>query len=134
MQARPEGGDGLIGRLRCTLPDRPDPRAPARFHRAPLRGRGRPPGLPLVARRGPGDPAPGRRSGAGVPAGGPVPAARPDPSRPQQFHPDAGVPGPRADPYLPPGLGAVPLDDGDPARGRHVRADPAGHPFRLVRD
>ncbi|MHC3389084.1 VOC family protein [Streptomyces lavendulocolor] len=101
MQARPEGGDGLIGRLRCTVPDRPT-RAPWHASTAPCSGE-RPP-------------------------------ARPNRSRPQQFHLDAGVPGlARARQRLL-GPGAVRLDDGDPARGRHVRADPAGHPFRLVRD
>ncbi|MEU0669121.1 VOC family protein [Streptomyces lavendulocolor] len=107
MQARPEGGDGLIGRLRCTVPDRPGPRAPARFHRTPLRGEA--------------DRPDSRWS---------LDADRATP------HPDGGqVPAFQwADPYLPLGPGAVPLDDGDPARGRHARADPAGHPFRLVRD
>ncbi|OAL11964.1 hypothetical protein A4V12_29265 [Streptomyces noursei] len=97
----------MIGRLRRTVPDRPDPRALARFHRAPLGGE----------------------------------TDRPDPrwsldADRATLHPDGGQEPAfrRADPYLPLGPGAVPLDGGDPARGRHVRADPAGHPFRLVRD
>lgn len=83
----------MIGRLRCTVTDRPDPRA---------------------------DPY--------------LPPARRDPSRPRQFHLDAGVPDLARVRQRLLGPGAVPLDDGDPARGRHVRAGPAGHPFRLVRD
>ncbi|QIY95783.1 VOC family protein [Streptomyces sp. S1D4-11] len=56
----------------------------------------------------------------------------PDPAQPQQFHLDFGVPDlDRArDQVL--ALGATLLDAFD-GRGWHVYADPAGHPFCLVR-
>jgi hypothetical protein len=58
----------------------------------------------------------------------------PDPERPQQFHLDLGVADlDRAhDDVL--GLGATLLDAGDGGRGWRIYADPAGHPFCLVRD
>ncbi|MFE2515263.1 VOC family protein [Streptomyces mirabilis] len=56
----------------------------------------------------------------------------PDPARPQQFHLDFGVPdldGAREQVLA---LGATPLDVSE-GRGWHIYADPAGHPFCLVR-
>ncbi|WP_329108868.1 VOC family protein [Micromonospora sp. NBC_01699] len=57
----------------------------------------------------------------------------PDPARPQQFHLDFGV----ADLDRAQGqvlaLGATMLDDGSDGRGWRIYADPAGHPFCLVR-
>ncbi|GHJ46254.1 glyoxalase [Catellatospora sp. TT07R-123] len=56
----------------------------------------------------------------------------PDPTRPQQFHLDFGVPDlDRAEPDVL-ALGAR-LLDGTSNRGWRVYADPAGHPFCLVR-
>jgi hypothetical protein len=58
----------------------------------------------------------------------------PDPARPQQFHLDLGVEDlDRAHEHVLK-LGATPLDAGDPERSWRVFADPAGHPFCLVRD
>ncbi|WP_283136070.1 VOC family protein [Rhizohabitans arisaemae] len=56
----------------------------------------------------------------------------PDPGHPQQFHLDFGVPdlGRAHEQVLE--LGAVPLEP-DTGRGWGVYADPAGHPFCLVR-
>jgi hypothetical protein len=56
-----------------------------------------------------------------------------DPAQPQQFHLDLGVPDlDRAhDQVL--ALGATPLDAGAPRRGWRIYADPAGHPFCLLR-
>ncbi|MFF3614868.1 VOC family protein [Streptomyces sp. NPDC002580] len=58
----------------------------------------------------------------------------PDPAHPQQFHLDLGVEdldqaqGEVLD------RGATLLDEGDGKRGWRIFADPAGHPFCLVRD
>lgn len=57
----------------------------------------------------------------------------PDPSRPQQFHLDfavADLDRAQADVLA---LGARLLDEGPDGRGWRVYADPAGHPFCLVR-
>jgi hypothetical protein len=58
----------------------------------------------------------------------------PDPARPQQFHLDLGVEDlDRAQQHVLK-LGATLLDAGDPKRSWRIFADPAGHPFCLVRD
>ncbi|MDF0375932.1 VOC family protein [[Kitasatospora] papulosa] len=57
----------------------------------------------------------------------------PDPTHPQQFHLDFAVPDlDRAHEQVV-ALGATVLDEGDGAGGWRVFADPAGHPFCLVR-
>jgi len=57
----------------------------------------------------------------------------PDPARPQQFHLDLGVEDlDRAQEHVLE-LGAALLDAGDPERSWRVFADPAGHPFCLIR-
>ncbi|MFD8420161.1 VOC family protein [Streptomyces sp. NPDC059466] len=61
------------------------------------------------------------------------PPRRPEPSRPQQFHLDFGVPDLAVAGEQVQARGATVLDVSD-GRGRHVYADPAGHPFCLVRD
>jgi hypothetical protein len=58
----------------------------------------------------------------------------PDPERPQQFHLDIGVTDLDAAERTVLGLGATLLDTGDGARGWRIYADPAGHPFCLVRE
>ncbi|NML51827.1 VOC family protein [Streptomyces sp. R302] len=58
----------------------------------------------------------------------------PDPGHPQQFHLDLGVADlDRAGAEVL-ALGATLLDGGDGKRSWRVYADPAGHPFCLVRD
>jgi hypothetical protein len=58
----------------------------------------------------------------------------PDPARPQQFHLDLGVEDlDQAQEHVL-RLGATLLDAGDGKRGWRIYADPAGHPFCLVRD
>ncbi|GAB2590967.1 VOC family protein [Streptomyces capparidis] len=58
----------------------------------------------------------------------------PDPAHPQQFHLDLGVPDlDRAHEQVL-AHGATPLDLGEGTRSWRVYADPAGHPFCLVRD
>ncbi|MET9800118.1 VOC family protein [Streptomyces sp. NPDC006368] len=57
----------------------------------------------------------------------------PDPSKPQQFHLDFGVTDlGRAHEHVV-ALGATVLDSGSGGRSWRVYADPAGHPFCLVR-
>jgi predicted enzyme related to lactoylglutathione lyase len=57
----------------------------------------------------------------------------PDPSRPQQFHVDFGVADlDRAHEQVL-AQGATVLDAGPDGRGWRIYADPAGHPFCLVR-
>ncbi|KAF5997361.1 VOC family protein [Streptomyces sp. WAC00263] len=56
----------------------------------------------------------------------------PDPAHPQQFHLDFGVPDLDRAREQVLALGATPLDVSD-GRGWHIYADPAGHPFCLVR-
>jgi hypothetical protein len=58
----------------------------------------------------------------------------PDPARPQQFHLDLGVKDLDQAQEQVLGLGAALLDVGDGKRGWRIYADPAGHPFCLVRD
>ncbi|GAB3808341.1 VOC family protein [Micromonospora zhanjiangensis] len=61
------------------------------------------------------------------------PPTWPDPTRPQQFHLDFGVPDLDAAHERVVALGATLLDQGPAGRGWRVYADPAGHPFCLVR-
>lgn len=62
-----------------------------------------------------------------------LPPRWPDPARPQQFHLDFGVPDlDRAQEEVL-AAGATLLDEGPADRGWRVYADPAGHPFCLVR-
>ncbi|MET9346376.1 VOC family protein [Streptomyces termitum] len=62
------------------------------------------------------------------------PPSWPDPARPQQFHLDLGVADLERAQEEALGRGAVLLDGGDGGRSWRVLADPAGHPFCLVRD
>jgi len=57
----------------------------------------------------------------------------PDPARPQQFHLDFGVPDLERAQEQVLALGATVLDGEAGARSWRVFADPAGHPFCLVR-
>lgn len=62
-----------------------------------------------------------------------LPPQWPDPDRPQQFHLDFGAPDlDRAQEEVL-ALGATVLDGGSEERSWRVYADPAGHPFCLVR-
>ncbi|MBV7673624.1 VOC family protein [Streptomyces halstedii] len=58
----------------------------------------------------------------------------PDPARPQQFHLDLGVADLERAQEDVLRQGATVLDEGDGKRSWRVFADPAGHPFCLVRD
>ncbi|MFF2846165.1 VOC family protein [Streptomyces sp. NPDC058001] len=57
----------------------------------------------------------------------------PDPERPQQFHFDFAVPDLDVAHREVQELGATVLDAGSGARSWRIYADPAGHPFCLVR-
>ncbi len=58
----------------------------------------------------------------------------PDPARPQQFHLDLGVEDLDKAQEDVLAQGGTLLDEGDGKRGWRIFADPAGHPFCLVRD
>ncbi|MEU0144442.1 VOC family protein [Streptomyces sp. NPDC006288] len=62
-----------------------------------------------------------------------LPPQWPDPARPQQFHLDFGVPDLDRAEELVLGMGATSLDRGPDSRGWRIFADPAGHPFCLLR-
>jgi len=61
-----------------------------------------------------------------------VPPAWPDPARPQQFHLDFGVPNLKEAHERALSVGATVLDATN--KGWHVYADPANHPFCLVKE
>ncbi|AEW92778.1 MULTISPECIES: VOC family protein [Streptomycetaceae] len=114
-------------------PRLPDPAALARFYQALLGGEINrpdrwtldadwmtlhPPGGPVLAFQRAADHRPPRW---------------PDPDHPQQLHLDLGVPDLDAAERDALAAGARLLDPGPPGRGWRVYADPAGHPFCLVR-
>ncbi|MET9571274.1 VOC family protein [Streptomyces virginiae] len=124
----------MIAELQCVVLDCPEPRVLADFYRSLLGGNvdqpdrrwsldedwatlHTPTGLVLAFQRAPDH----------------VPPNWPDPSRPQQFHLDLGVRDlDRAQEEVLAAGGT--LLDGADGRGWRVYADPAGHPFCLVRD
>ncbi|MFE0577142.1 MULTISPECIES: VOC family protein [unclassified Streptomyces] len=124
----------MIAQLQCVVLDCPEPRVLADFYQSLLGGNVNQPdrrwsldedwatlhapsGLVLAFQRAPDH----------------VPPSWPDPSRPQQFHLDFGVPDlDRAQEEVLAAGGT--LLDGSDGRGWRVYADPAGHPFCLVRD
>ncbi|MFE0653438.1 VOC family protein [Streptomyces sp. NPDC059534] len=125
----------MIATLQCLVLDCSAPRELAEFYRAVLGGE--------VDR-----PDPRWSLGEGwstlhVP-GGPVlcfqgvadhrPPTWPDPERPQQSHLDFGVADLDAAQERVLACGASLLDDGAGTRSWRVYADPAGHPFCLVRE
>ncbi|MEU7603921.1 VOC family protein [Streptomyces sp. NPDC040724] len=124
----------MIAELQCVVLDCPDPQKLAEFYRTLLGGNvdqpdrrwavgedwatlHAPSGQVLAFQR-PADYAPPRW---------------PDPTRPQQFHLDLGVPDlDRAQEQVL-AAGATLLDGGADGRSWRIFADPAGHPFCLVR-
>ena len=62
------------------------------------------------------------------------PPGWPDPARPQQLHLDVGVHDLEEAHEKVLAAGATVLDEGDGKRGWRIYADPAGHPFCLVRE
>ncbi|MER7685807.1 VOC family protein [Streptomyces sp. NPDC097610] len=125
----------MIAALQCVVLDCPEPLRLAEFYEALLGGSVNrpdrrwalgeawstlhtPSGLVLAFQR--------------VPAAEHRPPRWPDPAHPQQFHLDFGVPDLDRARERVLALGATPLDVSD-GRAWHVYADPAGHPFCLVR-
>ncbi|MEU2681472.1 VOC family protein [Streptomyces sp. NPDC007107] len=124
----------MIAELQCVVLDCPDPARLARFYAAVLGGEAdrpdrrwalgedwatvhTPSGLVFCFQRVQGYLAP----------------AWPDPARPPQSHLDFAVPDLDRAQQEVLALGATLLDGGDDARGWRVFADPAGHPFCLLR-
>ncbi|MFF2961759.1 VOC family protein [Streptomyces sp. NPDC057963] len=125
----------MIAELQCVVLDCSDPVRLAEFYRCLLGGEvNRPdgrwalgdgwatlhtPGGPVLAFQRVADHRPPRW---------------PDPARPQQFHLDLGVPDLDAAQTRAVAAGARVLDDGaGTGRSWRICADPAGHPFCLVR-
>ncbi|URM89016.1 VOC family protein [Streptomyces sp. MRC013] len=125
----------MIGRLQCVVLDCPDPLRLARFYEGVLGGAVNRPdprwsldddwatlhlddGRVLAFQR----------------AAGHRPPRWPDPEHPQQFHLDVGVDDLASARARVLALGATVLDEGGPERSWTVCADPAGHPFCLVRE
>ncbi|MFF8840281.1 VOC family protein [Streptomyces sp. NPDC015130] len=124
----------MIAALECVVLDCPDPAALAGFYRSVLGG--------TVNRQD-------RRWAVGddwatlhTPSGLVLafqrsadyrPPAWPDPARPQQFHLDFSVPDLAQAQEQVLALGAAVLDNGPDGRTWRIYADPAGHPFCLVR-
>lgn len=114
---------GMIGRMHHVVLDCPDPDALAGFYSALL-------GLPVTYRDDDWAVVAASETSSGLAfqlaPGNPAPTW-PDPAVPQQFHldimvEDVAAAGPRVL-----ALGAIELD------GENVYADPAGHPFCLIR-
>ncbi|MER6115822.1 VOC family protein [Streptomyces sp. NPDC001743] len=125
----------MIAELQCVVLDCPDPSRLAEFYRSLLGGR-----VNKVDRRwAVGD----DWATLHTPAGSVLafhrvvdhrPPRWPDPERPQQFHLDFGVPDLDAAEREVVAAGATVLDDGAGTdRPWRVYADPAGHPFCLVK-
>jgi catechol 2,3-dioxygenase-like lactoylglutathione lyase family enzyme len=115
--------DGMIGRLHHVVLDCPDPAALARFYSELL-------GLPITYSSGDFVVVAASETSSGLAfqlAPDHQPPTWPDPAVPQQAHldvmvEDVGASGPRVL-----ALGARKLD------GEDIYADPAGHPFCLIR-
>ncbi|MFI6480625.1 VOC family protein [Nonomuraea sp. NPDC050663] len=124
-----------VGRLQTIVLDGPDPLALARFYRALLGGEVNRPDRRWSLSDGWAT----LHTGTGlVLCFQGVPDHRPpqwgDPGRPQQLHLDIGVTDLDHAHERALAAGAALLDDGDGERSWRIYADPAGHPFCLVRD
>jgi catechol 2,3-dioxygenase-like lactoylglutathione lyase family enzyme len=122
---------GMIGRLRTTVIDCPDPRALAGFYAELL-------GLPLIEEDSDGDEwvvlggHPGHQPRIAFQQAPDLrPPDWPDPERPQQFHLDVTVDDIEVAERAVLALGARRLPDEGEGEGSRVYADPAGHPFCL---
>ncbi|MFI6420161.1 VOC family protein [Streptomyces sp. NPDC050842] len=124
----------MIADLQCLVIDCPAPRALAEFYRSVLGGE--------VDRPDPRWSLDDAWSTLHAPGGLVLcfqgvadhrPPTWPDPERPQQSHLDFGVPDLDAAQEYVLAHGATLLDEGDGKRSWRVYADPAGHPFCLVR-
>ncbi|MFI6819014.1 VOC family protein [Nonomuraea sp. NPDC050328] len=123
-----------IGTLQCVVLDCPDPRALARFYATVLGGEvNRPDGRWALDESW---------ATLHLDAGSVLcfqemadyrPPTWPEPSRPQQLHLDVEVPDLDEAERAVLEAGATLLDTGTPGQSWRVYADPAGHPFCLVR-
>lgn len=125
----------MIAELQCVVLDCPDPLRLAEFYRSLLGGR-----VNQVDRRwAVGDDWATLHTAAGTVlafqrVADHRPPRWPDPERPQQFHLDFGVPDLTAAQREVVAAGATVLDDAAGTdRPWHIYADPAGHPFCLVK-
>ncbi|MFE7777395.1 VOC family protein [Streptomyces sp. NPDC057445] len=124
----------MIAELQCLVLDCPDPPGLARFYAAVLGGEVNRPDHRWAT----GDGwatlhLPGGQVLAFQRVSDYRPPRRPDPAHPQQFHPDFAVPDLEEAGRQVLALGATLLDGADAGRSWSVYADPAGHPFCLVR-
>lgn len=124
----------MIAQLQCVALDCPDPAELARFYRGLLGG--------TVDEPDPRWTLDAHWSTLHTPSGTVLafqrvadhrPPTWPDPTRPQQFHLDCGVPDLDRAHEEAVALGATLLDAGPAEREWRVYADPVGHPFCLVR-
>lgn len=125
----------MIGTLQCVVLDCPDVLELARFYEKLVGGEvNRPVGHWSLGEEWATLHSPSGQVLAFQRATGHRPPRWPDPARPQQFHLDVAV----ADLDLGErevlAAGGVLLERGDDARGWRVYADPAGHPFCLVKE
>lgn len=124
----------MIAELQCVVLDCPDPALLARFYAELLGGTAdRPDGRWALSEEW---------ATVHTPTGfvlcfqrvqGYRPPQWPDPAHPQQSHLDFGVADLDRATELVLGLGAALLNGGPDTRGWRIFADPAGHPFCLVR-
>lgn len=135
MTERDGTESGAVGGLQCVVLDCPDVRVLAEFYGALLGGE--------VDRPDPrwslDDDWATVHTGTGTVlafqrAAGHRPPSWPGPERPQQFHLDVGVSDLDRVGARVLALGAELLEAGPDSRGWRVYADPAGHPFCLVRE
>ncbi|WP_327418070.1 VOC family protein [Streptomyces sp. NBC_01233] len=124
----------MIAELQCVVLDCPDPQVLAEFYRSLLGGNVNQPdrrwavGEDWATLHAPSGPVLAFQRVADH-----RPPRRPDPTRPQQFHLDLGVPDlDRAQEQVL-AAGATLLDGDEGGRSWRIFADPAGHPFCLVR-
>lgn len=122
----------MIAKAQCVVLDCPEPEALARFYQAVLGGEvNRPDGEWVLDDDWATLHAPGGLVLAFQRAAGYRPPRWPDPAYPQQLHLDFTVPDLDAAHDAVQDAGATVLDTS--YRGWNVYADPAGHPFCLVR-
>ncbi|MFJ6755037.1 MULTISPECIES: VOC family protein [unclassified Streptomyces] len=124
----------MIAELQCVVLDCPDPQKLAEFYQSLLGGNvNQPDRRWAVGEDWATLHAPSGQVLAFQRAADHQPPRWPDPTRPQQFHLDLGVPDlDRAQEQVL-AAGAALLDGGEGGRSWRIFADPAGHPFCLVR-
>lgn len=125
----------MIGKLQCVVLDCPDAQELARFYQALLGGEVNRPDARWSLGRGWAT----LHTDTGLVLAfqrvkNYQPPQWPDPDRPQQFHLDLDAPDLNEAEQKVLSLGATLLDDGRRRRIWRIYADPAGHPFCIVRE